>query len=360
MIKVLIVDDSKTARFGLRQAIEKDPELLVIAEAATGEEAIRLATKLDPDIVTMDVHLESENGLDITADLMATSPRPILIVTAVNPNDPNLAYQAMARGAVEVFPKLPGPRTSDYPAKVQKLNRLLKTLSKLPRKKRLRLLERVDIKSSSTPLPLQRSLAPDSAPLLARPRARSTTPPQILIIGASTGGPPRVAEILKDLKKPFPLPIIVVQHIAEGFGKGFAEWLGEVSGFKHNYVSGEAELEAGQLYVAPDNQSLILESKKLVRVTHDGGESNIVPSVDVTFKSAASVFKGAIISVLLTGMGRDGAQGSSALYSAGAITIAQDPQSCTVDSMPTSAIKAKAICEILAPEEMAGRILRLL
>ncbi len=132
MIKVLIVDDSKIARQALRTALERDPEILVVGEAETGDQAMKLTKKRDPDLVTMDVYLAEENGLKVTGRMMKESPRPILMVTGVNPTDPKLIYQAMEKGALDVFPKLPSPDNSAYDQQCNLLARMIKLYAAVP------------------------------------------------------------------------------------------------------------------------------------------------------------------------------------------------------------------------------------
>ncbi len=349
MIKVAIVDDSKTARLALRRALELDSGILVVGEAATGLEAMKVIQRYNPDLVTMDVYLEEENGLDVAAWIMAELPRPVVVVTGINPSDPRLIYKALARGVLEVFPKLPAPTKRSYEPQRAELVRLVKNLATVPVLHRSK-------KSKKPPKGMYRSIA-------ASPR-KSTAPrkskkPEILLVGASTGGPPVIGSLLQALPAPFPIPIVVAQHISEGFGAGFTTWLGQVSGFRTLLVERSARLEPDMVFVAPDCKHIRFSSTEYVMPTAASESDIIRPSINVLFSSGAKFFGASAIAVLMTGMGKDGAAGMKSLYDSGAFTIAQSLETCAIDSMPKTAIEMQAAESILGPEEMVKTIKRM-
>ncbi|MBN2384629.1 chemotaxis protein CheB [bacterium] len=349
MIKVLIVDDSPTARSALRLALEKDHEILVIGEAKDGQEMMQLVHKTDPDIITMDVYLKHENGLDLTAQIMKETPRPIVIITGINPDDPQLSYKALERGALDVFAKLPSPKADDYEQQSQKLRRMIKILAAVPVLHQKR--------SPSGPGTIQATVKPPVAAVRPpRVDADYAVKRAIVLVGASTGGPPLIAELLAQLSSPCPLPIIIVQHISKGFAQGFAEWLGQVSGHRVVLVKGKQRIEPGTVYVAPDEKSIYFASAGFLNILDNDQSDKIKPSIDVLFNSAAQLLCEKAISILLTGMGRDGSQGLQALYEAGSLTIAQTPDTCTVDSMPRHAIELGVAQLVLTPREIVRLI----
>ncbi len=348
MIKVAIVDDSKTARLALRRALELDSGILVVGEAATGLEAMKVIQRYNPDLVTMDVYLEEENGLDVAAWIMAELPRPVIVVTGINPSDPRLIYKALARGVLEVFPKLPAPTKRTYEPQRAELVRLVKNLATVPVLHRSK-------KSKRPPKGMYRPIAAtrkSKAP-------RKPTTPKILLVGASTGGPPVIGSLLQALPAPFPLPIVIVQHISEGFGAGFTTWLGQVSGFRTLLVERSARLEPDMVFVAPDYKHIRFSSTEYVMPTAASDSDIIRPSINVLFSSGAKFFGASAIAVLMTGMGKDGAIGMKSLYDSGAFTIAQSLETCAIDSMPKTAIKMQAAESILGPEEMVKTIKRM-
>jgi two-component system chemotaxis response regulator CheB len=346
VIKVVIVDDLKTVRYALRRALESDSQVLVVAEAATGAEALRMIDKFNPDLVTMDIHLEKENGLDVTSTIMSRCPRPILVVTGVNPTDPGQIYKAIGRGALDVFPKLPAPGSPEYDGQRRAFLRLVKTLSSVP------------VLTRRTP---NHAIANDlkvelSPPLLSTIPPRTRVPTAALLIGASTGGPPVLCNILSALKKPFRIPVVIVQHISAGFAAGFARWLGQTSGFRTVLATKHVTLEPGVVYVAPDSQHIRFVTGNNLTSSPAAQSDPISPSIDKLFESAATLLGARALGVLLTGMGRDGAAGLKALRDAGARTIAQAPETCAVDSMPKTAILLEGASKVLRPEHIADTV----
>jgi two-component system chemotaxis response regulator CheB len=334
--RIVIVDDSSTARLALRRALETDASMRVVGEASNRERALELVASLKPQLVTMDVYLDREDGIEVTAALMQLSPVPILIVTGRNPSDPELVYEAMQAGALEVFGKLPAAHDPGYETQRQRLVRLVKALARVPVVRRRR---------QGTP-----------PPRLEMPLPRECRGPDgldIALIGASTGGPPLLGRILQQIAAPAPVPIVIVQHMAVGFGEGFADWLAETSGHRTVIVSSDRVIVPGAIYLAPTGRHLVLRERRVVALSDEPPRWYQRPSVDVLFESAAEVVGTNAVAVLLTGMGRDGAAGLAALRRAGAYTVAQAPATCTVASMPAAAIAAGAADAVVTPDDLA-------
>ncbi len=340
MYPVLIVDDSATARLALRGAIERDPELYVIGEAACGSEALTLARRHRPAVITMDVVMRDESGIDVAAAIMAECPSPIVIVTACDTSSPKLAYQALQAGALELVSKLPHPRAADYATRAADLTRLLRNMARVPVVHRVR----------RAPIVTSPQTEPPRAPGRARPR--------LVVLGASTGGPIRVRELLTALPQRLPVGIAVAQHIARGFGKGFATWLTETTGKRCLYVDQRMPIEPGTVYIAPDDANLVVD-RALYAAPQAAGTDYGTPNVDVLFRSAAAALGPAVLSILMTGMGSDGAAGTAELARAGATTFVQDPKTCAVSSMPEAALRAGTVSAVLEPAAIPGAIERL-
>jgi two-component system chemotaxis response regulator CheB len=380
VLKLIIVDDCRTARAALRFALEKDHEILVLGEAENGAQALSLLERYEPDLLTMDVYLGSENGLDLSRQIMATHPLPIVVLTAAALEGTELAYQALQHGALEARPKLPAPHHPDYAKRCRELRRLLHNLSKVPVLHAASRRVRSAVASSrvskqnygeqaSRPIdknPASRELG--SAELASQaavarpfgpPSARSVHPftPTMLLIGASTGGPQLLARLLSSLPASFAFPVLVVQHIAAGFGEGFASWLAEASGHPCDLLSHRCSLVGGRIYLAPDSRDLCLLAPCLVEVCDPQPGASIAPSIDVCFESAAAMGAMPALALLLTGMGRDGARGMARLHRAGAVSIAQSPSTCTVDSMPKAAIQ-EGVSAVMEPEQMMDYLQR--
>ncbi len=345
MIHVLIVDDSPTASLALRQALESDVSIQVVGEARSGAEALRLIRRFTPDMVTMDVNLQGEDGIDVTATIMATSPRPILVVTGVFPSDPTLSYRAVEAGALEVTAKICGPHMPQYARERDHLVRLVKTLSAVP------VVHRYRRASPFAPPEAKGGLA-----ALARPRAwRLGGSPDLVLMGASTGGPATVARILSQLRAPFDLPLVVVQHISSGFAEGFSRWLSAVTGHQTVTVDEPRRILPGRVHLASDGEQMVFASRDRLAPAKASKESHYAPSFDELLSSAAR-HGVAALSVILTGMGSDGTEGLTALRSLGGTAIAQAPSSCVATGMPTSAIEAGVIDRVLHPEEIASTL----
>lgn len=338
-IRILVVEDSVTVRRHLCEVLAGDPGLEVVGEAGDGKQAIELCRTLRPDVVTMDMMLPIMSGLSATEYIMAHCPTPILIVSAsTNRGELFKTYDALAAGAVEVLEKPHGDAGDaawerQFVATV-KLAARVRVITH-PRA-RLGALGRVYTREFAPP-------APD-----AQQRAR------VVAIGASTGGPGAIVDILRALPPSFPVPLLLVLHIAEPFAAAFADWLDAQTGHRVSYArDGEAiHAKPGQVIMAPPDVHLTVRGGR-VRLTADEPRHSCRPSVDVLFESLASDYGSAAAACLLTGMGRDGAAGLLLIRRAGGITIAQDEASSVVYGMPREAALLGAAGSILALADIA-------
>jgi two-component system chemotaxis response regulator CheB len=334
-IRVLVVEDSLTVRKHLIEILSADPQFEIVGEAEDGQMAIDLCSRLRPDVVTLDMVLPGLSGLAVTEHVMAHFPTPILVVSAsTNRGELFQTYQALAAGAVEAFDKPTGHE--DDAAWIDGFRSLLKVVSRIkvithPRL-RLGLLGR----------------APRPG-LVAAPQR-----PAAIAIGASTGGPGAMVEILKALPAPYPLPILLVVHLGAPFGTAFADWLDAQSGHGVSYAVDGTPLREGQgrVLMAPPDRHLELRDGRLW-LSAAPERFSCRPSVDVLFESVARELGASGAGVLLTGMGRDGGAGLLQMRRAGAQTIAQDEASCVVYGMPREAALLGAAQRILPLSEIA-------
>ncbi len=343
-IRVLVVEDSATVRGHLCEVLGGDPEIEVVGVAADGKRAIELCQSLRPDVMTLDMMLPIMSGLAATEFLMAHCPTPILIVSSsTNRGELFKTYEALAAGALDVFEK-PGGKESDESWD----RRLVSTVKLLSR-----------IKVITHPrgrLPRPRGSEPASvAPASVAP-ARIVSSPRpasrMVAVGASTGGPGAIVEVLRGLPAPLPVPVFVVLHIGEPFGKAFAEWLDGQTGHRVRYaVDGEALPRGNVVLMAPPERHLVLRDGRLA-LTDDPERHSCRPSVDVLFESLARENGAGTAAALLTGMGRDGAAGLLAIRSAGGLTLAQDEATSVVYGMPREAALLGAAERILAIGEI--------
>jgi two-component system chemotaxis response regulator CheB len=341
--RVLLVEDSATVRGKLREVLESDPELVLVGEASDGKRAIELCQELRPDVVTMDMMLPVMSGLAATEYIMAHCPTPILIVSAsINRGEVFKTYEALAAGAVDVLEK---PRGDEPDGSWER--KYLQTL---------KLVSRIRVITH----PRARLRRPEAAP----PDVSSYPPTQraygLVAIGASTGGPGAIVEVLRGLPADFRLPVLIVLHISEPFGIAFADWLDTQTSRPVSYPKEGDLLSAasGRVVMAPPGRHLILQNGRF-RLTNDPERHSCRPSVDVLFESLAHECGAATAACLLTGMGRDGAAGLLALKRAGALTIAQDEASSVVYGMPREAVQLNAAQRVLPLSEIAPTLLRL-
>ncbi len=334
-VRVLIVDDSPTARLALARALSEDAsDIVIVGEAANAKEALAAIDRLSPDLVTMDVHLGAEDGIQLAAQIMGHHPVPILIVTGVDARNPGLAFRAMQAGALDVVPKLPGPHHPAYAGERQRLRRLTRALAIVPVATRHR----------------------------PPPRPMTTSPPmphgrcEVVLIGASTGGPLALQALLASLERPFPLPIAIVQHVSEGFGEMLGTWLATTTGHRVFTAKSRHVPQPGDVILAPDNAHLVVPGRGLLAVREGPPRNFQRPCIDLLFETAAPAYGAHVTALLLTGMGRDGTAGLRALRDAGARTFAQDPSTCVVDSMPQSAISLGAATAVMSIDHMASAL----
>jgi two-component system, chemotaxis family, protein-glutamate methylesterase/glutaminase len=335
MIRILIADDSLLVRIVLRDALNASGDMSVIGEAGNGAEAAHLAETLKPDIVLMDILMPVMGGLEATETIMSRSPVPILILSStLDDKDVKLAFTAIKRGALDVMGK---PSLSGAASQEEFFSRLFE---------RIRLLSRIKVIHH-----IQRSKVP-VLPVSVKGSLRN-----ILAIGASTGGPKAVMSIVKSLPSGFRGSVFIVQHISSGFAKGFAHWLNLESRIPVRVAKSGDIPVSGEVLVAPTDCQMILD-KGAIRLLDDPAVNSCRPSIDVFFNSIAPDKGMDTVGVLLTGMGRDGAQGLSKLKQNGAFTIVQDEKSSAVFGMPKAAIALGAADEILNIDAIPDAISR--
>jgi len=338
-MRVLVVDDSVTARKHLVEVLNGDPECEVAGEAEDGKKAIELCRTLRPDVMTLDMMLPIMSGVAVTEYVMAYCPTPILVVSSsLNRGELYKTYDALAAGAVDVFEKPSGQEPDG--AWERGFLASVKTASKIPVITHIR-----------------GKFGGGSGMSGARgcQACGELAQKSIVAIGASTGGPAAVAEILRALPVNFPMPVLLVIHIGDPFSAAFAEWLDGLSPFRVRYAIDEEALPSygtSGMIMAPPGFHLVVRHKRL-RLTRDPERHSCRPSVDVLFESLARECGRETVACLLTGMGKDGASGLLQLRHTGALTIAQDQASSVVFGMPGAAIQMGSAERVLSLNEIA-------
>jgi len=337
MIRVLLADDSILVRAILKAALQGAGDMVVVGEAANGVEAVALNEALKPDLIIMDILMPGMGGLEATEAIMAKLPTPILVLSAtLDDKDVTQAFTAIKKGALDVMAK---PALAGGDNQREFVARLLE---------RIRLLARIKVIHH-----LQRKREPDAVALQKQSAKRS-----ILAIGASTGGPRAVLSILKTLPADFCGAVFVVQHISSGFANGFANWLNLECQLPVRLAEAGDQPMKSEVLVAPTDCQMLLEDGR-IKVLDAPAVNSCRPSIDVFFNSLAAERGRDTVGVLLTGMGRDGAQGLAEIRNSGGFTVAQDEKSCVVFGMPKAAIALNAAEVVLALEAIPAAVHRI-
>jgi two-component system chemotaxis response regulator CheB len=340
--RVLVVDDSRMYRKILLEILGGDSSFEVVAEATNGKEAVKYASLLKPDVISMDMMMPEMDGIEATQIIMQETPVPIVIASSVYKSDDiHLAIRELEAGAVVITPKPEAPGIQNYEASAAKYRQLLKIMSEVKvirRKKRY--------------MPVKSISATDTCNI--------PSGADIIAIGASAGGPEALKIILQTIYHPARAPIVVAQHMDWHFTEGYAEWLDQMfpSGVK---TAEEGELlQRGNIYITPGNRHMEITQSGIIRlkkpVSNNEKWNGHVPSIDLLFKSLTKYLPSGTIAILLSGMGRDGAEGLKALKNAGAYTMIQSKESSLIYGMPAEAEKLDAACRILSPEEIGEEI----
>ena len=338
MIKVLIVEDSKVAQEFLVHILTSDPSIQVVGVADNGEEAFEAAKQKRPDVITMDIHMPKVDGFEATRAIMETVPTPIVIVSAsTSAKELASTFRAMEAGALAVVLRPPGIGHPEHEAAAGELIRTVKLMSEI------RVVKRYPA--------VKRRVQPPTAKMEVR---KTDVQIQAIAIGASTGGPTVLQEILSGLPNDLPVPVLMVQHIATGFTKGFIEWLSSTSHFPVLIaLHGEYPLP-GHGYIAPDGFHLGIGNGPRIVLSDHAPENGLRPSVAYLFRSVAQTLGPRAVGVLLTGMGRDGAAELKEMKDRGAITIVQDEESSIIFGMPGEAIALNAHTYVLPPDKITA------
>lgn len=335
IIKVLIVDDSELAREIIKNILEKDPAIRVVGIAENGLQAIEYAQRLKPDVITMDINMPVMDGLKATEQIMAYCPTPILVLSSVLEKEgAYTTFNALAAGAVDAMEKPSLVENTPWDEMANVLVKKVKLISKA------QVITHIKGK--------MQEIFRHKEQILHQAFHKY----EIIAIGASTGGPSIVMQILKNISPGCNASIVIVQHMATGFTESFVEWLGNNCKLPIKLAREGEKIERGHVFVAPDGCHTIVREKKTFGLIQGETVNGVKPSVDILFNSLAEVYGDSTIAVLLTGMGADGAKGLKHIKDRGGFTIAQSEESCTVFGMPKVAIEMGAVNKVLSIEDI--------
>jgi len=314
--------------------LSPDGGIEVVGEAGNGVEAIRKALELRPDLITIDIEMPAMNGLAVIEQIMTTQPVPILVLTARG--DADTAFSALAKGALEVMEK-PGPHTPS--ALLTKKVRLLagvKVITHIRRDRR----------------PHETTIRGTAAPAARGPVSG------VVAIASSTGGPRALSVILSGLPADLPAPVLVAQHMAEGFTEGMVGWLNMSSRLAVHLGSPGTLIEPGRVYISPSDRNMAVGAQGEILLLERRSGEIYRPSCDVLLESVAAVYGPVCVGVILTGMGSDGVSGMARIRAAGGFTVAQDEKSSVVFGMPKAAIDRGCIDIVLPLDKIAAELVK--
>ena len=343
-VRVILGDDSGFIRILLSDYLRKDEAVKLIALAANGKEVVDLSLKHQPDVVITDLVMPEYDGLYAVKSIMQQRPVPIVLLSSLSRTDPKV-FEALTAGAAEFMGKPQGqPAANGLYA--QRLLRLVKGLAD-------------SHMQYPSPAPGMKTILPPN--VLAK---KATHVHDVVVIGASTGGPAVLEQLISHLPATMPVPILVAQHMPASFIEAFAKRLNQYSALPVSVATHGQELQPGRVFLAGGQQNL-----KVVAPTREGGWPKVEytsdtwvefnnPSVDCLFESAVSVYGSKTMGVLLSGMGKDGGAGMQKIYQAGGITLAQDEATCVVFGMPGYALAQKAVHKLIPAPELPHEILK--
>ncbi|MBI2895351.1 MAG: chemotaxis response regulator protein-glutamate methylesterase [Deltaproteobacteria bacterium] len=345
-IRVLIVDDSLFMRSAIKKLLETDGRFEIVGQARDGEEGVRLAMELGPDVITMDFNMPKLDGAQATREIMTKRPTPIVLLSAHARQGGKETLQALTAGAVDFVTK-PSGEVSAYFSRVAP-----------------EMEETIAAAAEARPVVLEP--ATRERPSLAGIKSSSTglritlsaSGQRVVVVGVSTGGPAALTRVVPALPGRPPFAMVIVQHMPTGFTQALAERLAEVSDVGVREAIDGDVLQNGTCLLAPGDRHVVFSESGRIRLTTDPPVHGCRPSADVTLRSAAQVFGRRVTGVLMTGMGKDGAEGLAAIRAAGGRTLAQDRATSVIFGMPRAAIEMGVVDEVLALDDIAPALLR--
>jgi two-component system chemotaxis response regulator CheB len=347
-VRVLIVDDSGFFRRRLSEIFAADPGIEVVGTAANGQEALDQVPRLKPDVITMDIEMPVMDGITAVRRIMASYPTPILMFSSLTTEGATATFEALEAGAADYLPKRLEDIATDRNVAIRELTARVRQLAM----------------RRAPPTPPAPRPQVDAA-VRVQPRTTAARPVgagryRVLAIGASTGGPVALQQVLMALPKDFPLPILLIQHMPGTFTGPFAQRLNQMCKIDVKEAADGDVLVPGQALLAPGGKQMLLEQRAgqvLVRIQEPEPGQNYKPCVDVTFSAVARAFPGKTLALVLTGMGADGREGARLLKQGGSTIWAQDEKSCVVYGMPAAVAEARLADQVLPLPSIGPEIL---
>jgi len=348
-IRVLVVDDSTFMRKVLESIYNGDEQMQVVGSAKDGREAVSMAESLKPDVISMDINMPHVDGLQATAEIMTTNPKPIVIVSSESREGAASTLRALELGAIEFVAKPSSGIDLDMQSVKEELLRKVRMAAKV---RVVRTATRLASSIQSAGSNTKAASAPKASP---RPAVGSSSDQRfpVVVLVASTGGPATVMRIAPGFTRDFPAAIILVQHMPATFTSQYAAQLAEFTEIRVKEAESNESLAPGTLYICPGGQHLRVTPTGRIQLDGAAGRINgYLPNMDVTMESVAAYAGPLSIAGVLTGMGNDGTSGARAIKNAGGLVLAQDEATCVIFGMPAEAIKAGVVDQVLSIDDI--------
>ena len=356
-VRTLVVDDSRFFRRRIVEMLSADPRIEVVGEAVDGKEAVEKTKELKPDVITMDIEMPVMDGITAVREIMKSCPTPVLMFSSLTTEGAQPTLDALEAGALDFLPKRLDDLSGDRDEAVRLLRSRVFTIGVKGRTARR------EGEARGGPPTAPRRPAPSAPPKPAPVPAKRTGAIELLAIGTSTGGPVALQRVLTQLPADFPVPVVMYQHMPGTFTPAFAQRLDSLCKINVRQAVDGDVLKPGVALLAPGGQQMRVERSRpgaTARVKVEEGDSGLTykPSVDLGFSSVAESFGGAVLAVVLTGMGADGREGARALRAKGASIWAQDEASCVVYGMPAAVVDAGLTERVLTLDDIGREIAR--
>lgn len=352
-VRALVVDDSSFFRKRVSEILGSDGHIEVVGTAVDGADALVKVEKLKPDVITMDIEMPVMDGITAVRKIMASYPTPILMFSSLTVSGAQATLDALDAGALDFLSK----NFKDLSHDANEVKRILCARVRILGAKGLAGKRKVtDYPSSPKKIGVTARTGIDSNALILSKKNNNT---KVIVIGASTGGPVALQQVLSKLPREFQFPLLLIQHMPASFTGAFAQRLDKLCAINVKEAQDSDELLPGVALLAPGGKQMIVEhrnGKALVRIQDGLPGQTYKPSVDITFSSIAQVYPGQVLGIVLTGMGTDGREGARLLKSGGANIWVQDEQSCVVYGMPMAVAEAGLADQVMALADIGAHL----
>lgn len=369
-VRIIVVDDSAFMRKAISDMIESESNFEVVAKFRDGRELVEKVDQFKPDLITLDVHMKDLDGLATLKELKKQGKSyPIIMLSSATTEGSELTLECLDNGAITFITKPSGSISLDIDKVKEKLIKEIKGITSSIRANKSRVCSRqtnpsaelkknINMKDAciSTKSPEKRDIISRDKPVINNKPIPKNKRIDAVVIGASTGGPKALQEVLTKLPGNLNVPVFVVQHMPEGFTKVFAERLNKSCNMRVVEASDGMSINRNTIYIAKGGSHMTIGSSSKISLNQEPAIWGVRPAVDKLFESAVNIYGGNLVSVVLTGMGRDGAEGTKKIKECGGITISEDKSTCIIYGMPKAAYETGKVDLVLPLDQVCNKI----